>query len=90
MSHAVPNISFIVRLNGQVSLCDQEMTCPSVDCSRKVFFAERYTTLQLKHGLYDKEIQEKVLAAGATVARRRDTLVVNVTGKISQERKWWR
>ncbi len=57
-------LAFIARLNGQVSLCDQEVTCPSISCGKRVSFTEWYKTLQLIHGLYDNDIQEKVLGAG--------------------------
>ena len=58
-------LAFVARLNGQVSLCDLNVLCT---CSKVVSFAEQFKTLQLINEIYDKEIQEKVLAAGAALA----------------------
>ena len=72
-------LAFIARLNGQVSLCDLEVTCPSTTCGKRVSFADRYKTLQLIHGLYDKDIQEKVLAAGAALGEGEEMSLAEVT-----------
>ena len=55
---------YLARLNGQAELCDLSVTC---QCTKVVSFKEKFTTLQLIRGLYEKEIQKKVLAAGAAL-----------------------
>ena len=45
---------FIARLNGQVSLCNLNVTH---SCSKVVSFAEWFKTLQLINRIYDKEMQ---------------------------------
>ena len=57
-------LSFLSRLNGQADLCDLQVEC---SCRLKVCFKEKFKTLQLIRGLEDREIQEKVLAAGAAL-----------------------
>ena len=57
-------LAFVARLNGQVGLCDLDVVC---SCKKSMSFVEKFKTLELIHGLYDKEIQEKVLAAGAAL-----------------------
>ena len=68
-------LAFVARLNGQVSLCDLNVTC---SCSKVVSFSERFKTLQLINGIYDKEIQEKVLAAGADLPEGGETTLSEV------------
>ena len=62
-----------------MNLCDLEVTCPLTTCGKKVSFAKRYKTLQLIHGLYDKDIQEKVLAAGAALGEGVELSLADVT-----------
>ena len=56
--------AFVARLHGQSDLCDLSVMC---SCKAKVSFKEKFTCLQLVRGLYDPQIQEKVLAAGAAL-----------------------
>merc|ERR1712082_187787 len=59
--------AFLARLNGQANLCDLQITCPQPNCQKEVSFKEKFKMLQLVWGLYSKDIQEKVLAAGAAL-----------------------
>lgn len=52
-------LDFLPWLNSQASLCDLEVTC---ECIKRVSYAEQFKTLQLIHELYDKDIQENMLA----------------------------
>ena len=47
-------------------------------CSKVISFAERFKTLQLINGIYDKEIQEKVLAAGAALSEGQEMALSDV------------
>ena len=53
---------FAARLNGGAAICDFTVTC---DCSKSVSYAEAMQSFQLIRGLYDQEIQEKILAEAA-------------------------
>ena len=53
--------------------------CPTKDCGASVSFAEKFKTFQLIHGLVDKEIQEKILAAGAALAEGQELTLAEVT-----------
>ena len=68
-------LAFVARLNGQVNLCDLNVVC---SCQKVVSFADRFKTLQLIHGIYDKEIQEKVLAAGAALSEGQEMSLADV------------
>ena len=78
-------LAFVARLNGQVGLFDLEVTCPETPCGRKVSFAERFKTLQLIHGLIDKDIQEKVLAAGAALEKGAELSLAEVTKMVQAD-----
>ena len=57
--------SFLARLNGHADLCDLQVQCIGPECGVKVCYKDKFKVLQLVRGLSDKEVQTKVLAAGA-------------------------
>ena len=70
--------AFLARLNGQADLCDLQVTCPNSDCQKEVSFKEKFKMLQLVWGLYNKEIQEKVLSAGAALGEGNEMSLLDV------------
>ena len=70
--------AFLARLNGQAELCDLCVTCPRPECQEEVSFIDRFKMLQLVRGLHDKEIQEKVLAAGAALEEGKEMSLTDV------------
>jgi len=63
---------FAARLNGAASICDFTVSCPH---STSVSYAEKMQSFQLIRGLYDTEIQEKILAEAAN----RDLTLADIT-----------
>ena len=53
---------FSARLHGAAAICEFTVTC---DCTKKVSYAEAMQSFQLVRGLYDTEIQEKILSEAA-------------------------
>ena len=53
---------FAARLTGGAAICDFTVTC---ECTKSVSYAEAMQSFQLVRGLYDTEIQEKILADAA-------------------------
>ena len=53
---------FAARLNGGAAICDFTATC---ECNKKVSYGDAMQAFQLVRGLYDTEIQEKILAEAA-------------------------
>ena len=53
---------FSARLNGGAAICDFTVACT---CSESVSYSEEMQSFQLVRGLYDTEIQEKILAEAA-------------------------
>ena len=53
---------FAARLNGGASICDFTVKCT---CNLSVSYAQAMQSFQLVRGLYDTEIQEKILAEAA-------------------------
>ena len=54
---------YAARLNGGAAICDFTVNCK---CLESVSYAEPMQSFQLIRGLYDTEIQEKILAEAAT------------------------
>ena len=46
-------------------MCDLQVKCTGSQCDQMVCFKDKFKVLQLVRGLVDKDIQTKVLAAGA-------------------------
>ena len=53
---------YAARLNGGAAICDFTVDCV---CSKSVSYSEAMQSFQLVRGLYDSEIQEKILAEAA-------------------------
>ena len=53
---------FAARLNGGASICDFTVQC---ECQKSVSYSQEMQSFQLVRGLYDVEIQEKILAEAA-------------------------
>ena len=53
---------FSARLHGAAAIYEFTVTC---DCTKKVSYAEAMQSFQLVRGLYDTEIQEKILSEAA-------------------------
>ena len=53
---------FAARLNGAAAICDFTVKCM---CEKSVCYTENMQSFQLIRGLYDTEIQEKILAEAA-------------------------
>ena len=53
---------FAARLNGGAAICDFTAIC---ECTKKVSYGDAMQAFQLVRGLYDTEIQEKILAEAA-------------------------
>ena len=53
---------FSARLNGGAAICDFTVTC---ECTKTVSYAEAMQSFQLVRGLYDTDIQEKILSEAA-------------------------
>ena len=53
---------FAARLNGGAAICDFTVTC---ECSKSVSYSDAMQCFQLVRGLYDTDIQEKILAEAA-------------------------
>ena len=53
---------FAARLNGGAAICDFTVTC---ECSKSVSYSDAMQSFQLIRGLYDTEIQEKILSEAA-------------------------
>ena len=70
--------AFLARLNGQAELCDLRVSCPRAGCQEEVSFGEKFKMLHLVRGLYDKEIQERVLAAGAALDEGKEMSLADV------------
>ena len=53
---------FSAKINGAAAICDFTVKC---ECLKSVSYAEAMQSFQLVRGLYDTEIQEKILAEAA-------------------------
>ena len=53
---------FGARIHGAAAICDFTVKC---DCNKSVSYAEAMQSFQLVRGLYDTEIQEKILSEAA-------------------------
>ena len=53
---------FAARLNGGAAICDFTVDC---ECAKSVSYSQAMQSFQLVRGLYDTEIQEKILAEAA-------------------------
>ena len=54
---------FAANLNGAAGICDFTVTC---ECSKEISYSEKMQAFQLVRGIYDTEIQEKLLAEAAS------------------------
>merc|ERR1712082_76130 len=72
----------MARLNGQADLWDLSVVCPQLQCGKEVSFKEKFKMLQLVWGLYSKDIQEKVLAAGAALDEGKEMQLSDVLKQV--------
>ena len=63
---------FAARLNGGAAICEFTVTC---ECTKKVSYTEAMQSFQLVRGLYDTDIQEKILSEAAN----RDLTLADIT-----------
>ena len=66
---------YAARLNGGAAICDFTVDC---ECKKSVSYSEAMQSFQLVRGLYDSEIQEKILAEAAN----RDLKLADIVKKL--------
>merc|ERR1712082_140601 len=76
--------AFLARLNGQADLCDLAVVCPQPGCQKEVSFKDKFKMLQFVWGLYSKDIQEKVLAAGAALGEGQEMSLHDVLKMVEE------